>query len=84
MARGQKLTASVSASNQSQGRLSLAVGSDGLSAYVESDPPQTYFITGLNRYPYYEFRKGSFNDFMIPPVSVAQFMKFGPDGHLKV
>ncbi|CDO98553.1 unnamed protein product [Coffea canephora] len=84
LAPGQKLIASVSASDWSQGRLSLAVGSDGLSAYIESDPPQRYYVSGINSYPYYEFRNGSFNDFTIPPALVAQFMKFGPDGHLKV
>ncbi|CDP07729.1 unnamed protein product [Coffea canephora] len=84
LATGQKLTASVSESNWSEGRLSLAVGSDGLSAYIESDPPQRYYASSINSYPYYEFRNGSFNDFKIPPASVAQFMKFGPDGHLKV
>ncbi|XP_027163014.1 G-type lectin S-receptor-like serine/threonine-protein kinase SD2-5 [Coffea eugenioides] len=84
LAPGQKLTASVSASNWSEGRLSLGVGSDGLSAYIQSDPPQRYYASGINSYPYYEFRNGSFNDFTIPPASVAQFMKFGPDGHLKV
>ncbi|XP_027090414.1 G-type lectin S-receptor-like serine/threonine-protein kinase SD2-5 [Coffea eugenioides] len=81
---GQKLRASDSATNWSQGRLSLAVGSDGLSAYIESDPPQRYYVSGMNSYPYYEFRNGSLNDLTIPPASGAQFIKFEPDGHLKV
>nr|XP_027093712.1 G-type lectin S-receptor-like serine/threonine-protein kinase SD2-5 [Coffea arabica] len=81
---GQKLRASDSATNWSQGRLSLAVGSNGLSAYIESDPPQRYYVSGTNSYPFYEFRNGSLNDLTIPPASGAQFIKFEPDGHLKV
>ncbi|XP_027125421.1 G-type lectin S-receptor-like serine/threonine-protein kinase SD2-5 isoform X1 [Coffea arabica] len=83
LARGQKLTASVSASNWSQGRLSLAVGSDSLSAYTESDPPQIYYLSGVTN-PYCEFRNGSFNGFTIPLASVTQFIRFEPDGHLKL
>lgn len=84
LAPGQKLRASDSATSWSQGRLSLAVGSNGLSACIESDPPQRYYVSGIQRYPYYELQNGSFNDLTIPPASVAQFMKFEPDGHLKV
>ncbi|KAL3509079.1 hypothetical protein ACH5RR_028480 [Cinchona calisaya] len=85
LAPGQQLTltASVSATNLSEGLLSLTISHDGLSAYTESNPPQQYFAYSFYDYPA-EFRNGSFGGMDIPPASAAQFMRFGPDGHLKV
>ncbi|KAL3509053.1 hypothetical protein ACH5RR_028454 [Cinchona calisaya] len=84
---GQKLIASVSESNLSQGLLSLSFNHhDGLVAYVDSsNSPQIYYMSGFNgENPLVEFNNGSFYGWDIPPTSVAQFMKFEPDGHLRV
>ncbi|KAL3509081.1 hypothetical protein ACH5RR_028482 [Cinchona calisaya] len=85
LARGQQLTltASVSATNLSEGLLSLTISSDALSAYIESNPPQKYYMSSFYE-QFVEFSNGSFGDFNIPPASAAQFMRFEPDGHLKV
>ncbi|PSR81588.1 G-type lectin S-receptor-like serine/threonine-protein kinase, partial [Actinidia chinensis var. chinensis] len=93
LVRGNKLTASASASNWSRGLFSLALRyADGLVAYIESDPTQYYFkqyfedYSNVRTIPYIRFENGSFNSFLIPPASAAQlqFMKLEPDGHLKV
>ncbi|XAR49520.1 Non-specific serine/threonine protein kinase [Bertholletia excelsa] len=50
---GQKLTASVSATNWSQGALfSLAVTNEGLVAFIESQPPQIYYNYQVTGYCY--------------------------------
>ncbi|PSS05619.1 G-type lectin S-receptor-like serine/threonine-protein kinase, partial [Actinidia chinensis var. chinensis] len=85
---GNKLTASASASNWSRGSFSLAVQRNGLFAYIESDPPQYYFVDDFNLMttPYIQFENGRFSRFSIPSASAAQlqFLKLGPDGHLNV
>ncbi|XP_049412561.1 G-type lectin S-receptor-like serine/threonine-protein kinase SD2-5 isoform X2 [Solanum stenotomum] len=66
---GMKLTASVSTTNWTErGLFSLSATDDGFVAFVESNPPQTYFlgaIAGLN-------------------ATSAQYMRLESDGHLKV
>ncbi|CAI9089143.1 OLC1v1023653C1, partial [Oldenlandia corymbosa var. corymbosa] len=80
--RGQRLTASVSASNASEGLLYLSVDSTELAAYINSNPPQKYYSSGFDQNPsYVEFTNGSFHYYTIS--STAQFVKFGSDGHLK-
>lgn len=95
---GQKLTASVSETNSTQaGLFSLLVTNESFSAFIESDPPQAYyqdFAIGLkqNEEPgYVKFLNGSLALYLnsaesipIPQASSAQYMKFGPDGHLRV
>ncbi|KAL7185248.1 hypothetical protein ACSBR2_027218 [Camellia fascicularis] len=83
---GQKLTASISASNWSEGLYSLAVHSDGWFVYIESNPPQSYFGSSLGESPYVKFENGSINGNNVPPANTntSQFMRLEPDGHLKV
>ncbi|KAI5661974.1 hypothetical protein M9H77_21297 [Catharanthus roseus] len=82
---GQKLIASVSATNRSQGLFILSVGGpDGLSAFVNTNPPQKYYSGGLIGHPFVQFDNGSFNGIQIRFASATQFMRFEPDGHLKV
>ncbi|XP_057510832.1 EP1-like glycoprotein 2 [Actinidia eriantha] len=86
---GNKLTSNASESNWSRGSFSLAVQSDGLFAYIESDPPQYYFKDdfeddfNVTTTPYIQFENGRFNRFLIPTAQL-QFIKLEPDGHLKV
>lgn len=62
---GERLTASVSASNWTEGQLYLSVGADGLSAFAGSNPPQAYYkkpVSGTkkNKEPsYMKFKNGS-------------------------
>ncbi|GMP65355.1 hypothetical protein CsSME_00026182 [Camellia sinensis var. sinensis] len=81
---GQKLTASTSESNWSQGLYSLAIHGDGLFAYVESNPPQSYYKSYLGGNQYVKFENGSFNWNQVAPANTTQFMRFEPDGNLKV
>ncbi|CAL5342840.1 unnamed protein product [Camellia sinensis] len=91
---GQKLIASTSASNWSQGLFSLAIHRNSgpyysLLAYVESNPPLVYFRSYLNgssdHQVYVKFENGSFNEQKSPLVgSSAQFIRLEPDGRLRV
>ncbi|CAM8989113.1 unnamed protein product [Rhodiola kirilowii] len=68
---GQHLTSSVSETNWTQSVFSLSVSSKGLFAFIEADPPQTYYgrtITGISSYikyvnggSYIMFVNGSFS-----------------------
>ncbi|XP_027172194.1 G-type lectin S-receptor-like serine/threonine-protein kinase SD2-5 [Coffea eugenioides] len=81
---GQKLRASVSESNMSQGLFCLSVTPDGLMAYMESNPPQRYYTSRFHEGHSFEFNKGRLYGWDIPYSSSSQFLKFEPDGHLKV
>ncbi|GMP65354.1 hypothetical protein CsSME_00026181 [Camellia sinensis var. sinensis] len=83
---GQKLTARASESNWSQGLYSLAIHGDGLFAYVESNPPQSYYKSSLEGNSYVKFENGSFNGEVVPLASthISQFMRLEDDGQLKV
>ncbi|XP_016455358.1 EP1-like glycoprotein 3 [Nicotiana tabacum] len=98
---GMKLTASVSTTKWTEGGLfSFSATDDGLVAFVESKPPQTYFersIGGLNTSGgsnYVMYLNGSLSLLSnskdpqmlisIPPASSAQYMKLESNGHLKV
>ncbi|KAJ0669745.1 putative protein kinase RLK-Pelle-SD-2b family [Helianthus annuus] len=88
--QGQQLIPSVSSTDWTaqKGLFSLQVTGEGLVAYVGSNPPQYYQIQ-----IYYEINRSEegkyifFSDEYIqilPFASSAQYMKFMPDGHLKV
>ncbi|KAK7858669.1 ep1-like glycoprotein 4, partial [Quercus suber] len=83
MVSGQKLIATESASNLTEGLLSLAYKNEGLVAYVDSNPPQIYYqsLSIVNSAIY---MNGSFAEFSFAPVSSAQFIRFDSDGHLRV
>ena len=83
MVSGQKLIATESASNLTEGLLSLAYKNKGLVAYVHSNPPQIYYqsLSIVNSAIY---MNGSFAEFNFAPVSSAQFIRFETDGHLRV
>ncbi|XP_019264455.1 PREDICTED: G-type lectin S-receptor-like serine/threonine-protein kinase SD2-5 [Nicotiana attenuata] len=77
---GQKLIASISASNKSQGLFSLTILNGSLVAYTDSNPPQYYYAsdytndTGL-----------SFDGHTLSLASTfAQFMKLEHNGHLRL
>lgn len=84
LVRGQKLIASVSASNWSQGLLSLTVLNGSWATYIDSDPPQFYYTSTYSYSPYFSFDSQTFTALQYPTTSTAQFMKLGPDGHLRV
>ncbi|KAK4369046.1 hypothetical protein RND71_012838 [Anisodus tanguticus] len=98
---GMNLTASVSTTNWTEGGLfSFSATDDGLVAFVESNPPQTYWsVDGLNASSsnHVMYLNGSLALFSnssdsnnpqilvsITPVVLAQYMKLESDGHLKV
>ncbi|XP_019264456.1 PREDICTED: G-type lectin S-receptor-like serine/threonine-protein kinase SD2-5 [Nicotiana attenuata] len=84
LVHGQKLIASVSASNWSQGLLSLTVLNGSWATYIDSDPPQFYYASTYSYSPYFSFDSQTFTALQYPTTSTAQFMKLGPDGHLRV
>ncbi|XP_009763890.1 G-type lectin S-receptor-like serine/threonine-protein kinase SD2-5 [Nicotiana tabacum] len=81
---GQKLIASISATNQSQGLLSSTILNGSLVTYVDSDPPQFYYASPLPDISYFNFDGQTLTALQYPPTSPAQFIKLGPDGHLRV
>ncbi|XP_049412560.1 G-type lectin S-receptor-like serine/threonine-protein kinase SD2-5 [Solanum stenotomum] len=81
---GQKLIASVSATNRSQGLFSLTVLNGSWAAYTDTVPPQYYYTSYFEDSPYHRFDGQTFNALQSPNKSAAQFMKIGPDGHIKV
>ncbi|KAK3407119.1 hypothetical protein EUGRSUZ_K03225 [Eucalyptus grandis] len=98
---GQKLTQSISETNWTvDDMITLSVNGDGLSAQVETNPPQIYFNYEFGNedasinISYVEFVNGSLSWFSnstsngtlfsIPSASSTQHMTLGSDGHLKV
>ncbi|KAH0651211.1 hypothetical protein KY285_031330 [Solanum tuberosum] len=82
---GRKLIASVSATNWSQSLLSLTIINGSLATYIESDPPQFYYASSnLDTSTYFSFDGKTLTVQQDPPKSPAQFMRLGPDGHLRV
>ncbi|KAJ8532198.1 hypothetical protein K7X08_012121 [Anisodus acutangulus] len=98
---GMKLTASVSRTNWTDGGLfSLSATDEGLVAFVETNPPQTYFSSSIGGLSpsgganYVKYLNGSLSFFAdsidplilvsISPASSAQYMKLESNGHLKV
>ncbi|KAG5597334.1 hypothetical protein H5410_038566 [Solanum commersonii] len=81
---GQKLTATVSITNQSQGLFSLSVLNGGVGTYIDSEPPQFYYTSKLYAYDiYYSFEGQALTTFPDTDTS-AQFMRLGSEGHLWV
>ncbi|XP_009605940.1 G-type lectin S-receptor-like serine/threonine-protein kinase SD2-5 [Nicotiana tabacum] len=81
---GRKLTATISSTNQS---FSFTVLNGSLVTSIDTDPPQYY--TALNQYdaqgsPYYDFDGRTFTALQDPYTSETQFIKLGPDGHIRV
>ncbi|KAG5597332.1 hypothetical protein H5410_038564 [Solanum commersonii] len=81
---GQKLIASVSATNHSQGLLALSVLNGSWAAYTDTVPPQYYYSSSYADSSYYSCDGQTFTALHYPTNSTTQFMKIGPDGHLKV
>ncbi|XP_039160342.1 G-type lectin S-receptor-like serine/threonine-protein kinase SD2-5 [Eucalyptus grandis] len=98
---GQRLIPSVSGTNWTvDGMITLSMSSSGLSAQMETSPPQIYYEYSIdnpnasNKSPYVEFVNGSLALFSnsttnksvisVPQASSAQYMKLGSDGHLRV
>ncbi|KAK4368670.1 hypothetical protein RND71_012462 [Anisodus tanguticus] len=80
---GRSLIASVSATNWSQGLLSLTVLNGRWVTYTDTDPPQYYYASTYSDSSYYSFDGQTFTALQFPTTPTAQFM-IGPDGHLKV
>ncbi|CBI22039.3 unnamed protein product, partial [Vitis vinifera] len=102
---GQKLlTASLATDNWTEGMLSLSVTNEALVAYVESNPPQIYYLLegsdtdtkGKTKQNYILLGNESLDGFIhgadpnypdsrifIATDLSAQFIKLGPDGHLR-
>ncbi|XP_055824530.1 G-type lectin S-receptor-like serine/threonine-protein kinase SD2-5 [Solanum dulcamara] len=81
---GQRLIASISATNRSQGLFFLTVLHGSWAAYTDTDPPQYYYTSYYADGPYYSFDGRTFTALQYPNKLTAQFMKIGPDGRLKV
>lgn len=83
---GQKLRASVSTSNSSDGSYALAITDGGFTAYREADPSRIYYYRYLDEEMntgklYAEFQSGRFGSFIVSDS--ANFIQLGSDGHLK-
>ncbi|KAK3404876.1 hypothetical protein EUGRSUZ_K01181 [Eucalyptus grandis] len=98
---GQRLIPRVSGTNWTvDGMITLSMSSSGLSAQMETSPPQIYYEYSIdnpnasNESPYVEFVNGSLALFSnsttnvsvisVPQASSVQYMKVGSDGHLRV
>ncbi|KAF3958070.1 hypothetical protein CMV_016980 [Castanea mollissima] len=92
---GQKLSSSPSATYKVQGAIfSVSPTSYGLAAFMESNASQQYYSHYSNNITYIQFLNGSlafFTDlgesetpFEIPIAYTFQYMRIGPDGHLRV
>ncbi|OIT36407.1 PREDICTED: G-type lectin S-receptor-like serine/threonine-protein kinase SD2-5 [Nicotiana attenuata] len=84
LVRGQKLIASISASNRSQGLLSLTILNGSWATYADTNPPQYYYTSFYPLTPYLSFDGETLTALQDPSTSTTQFMKLGPDGHLRV
>ncbi|KAK3407116.1 hypothetical protein EUGRSUZ_K03222 [Eucalyptus grandis] len=98
---GQRLTQSISETNWTvDDMITFSVNGDGLSAQVETNPPQIYFNCKAYTWDtsikisYVELENGSLSWFSnstsygtlfsIPSASSTQHMTLGSDGHLRV
>ncbi|KAI8551300.1 hypothetical protein RHMOL_Rhmol06G0175100 [Rhododendron molle] len=91
---GTELTASTSASNWSKGLYGLAIKGSQLIAYVDADPPQSYFFTSPGQKgifaPHFLFMPTVFPGgttaylLQVWPGLAARFMQLRPDGHLRL
>ncbi|CAN4103174.1 unnamed protein product [Withania somnifera] len=79
---GQKLIASVSASDQS---FSFAVLNGSLVSSVDTDPPQYYIASsGAITSQFFFYDGQTFTALQDPLTPETNFIKLGPDGHLNV
>ncbi|MCD7469240.1 hypothetical protein HAX54_008111, partial [Datura stramonium] len=77
---GQKLIASVSASNWSQGLLSFTILNGSLVAYADTSPPQYYYASQY----YMNGTNSSFDGQTLSLAYFGQFMKLEHNGHLRI
>ena len=93
---GQKLVPGLQLTSRG-GLFSLSLTTQGLFAYINSNPPQSYFYydPGTDNISYVQFQNRSlaFFDESPEPFSkleiastspLSQYMRFEPDGHLRV
>ncbi|KAJ8532173.1 hypothetical protein K7X08_012096 [Anisodus acutangulus] len=80
----QKLIASVSASNWSQCLFSLTILNGSWATYIDSDTPRFYYASPYMDNRYFSFDGRTFTALKHPPRPVAQFIKLGANGHLRV
>ncbi|KAM3395760.1 G-type lectin S-receptor-like serine/threonine-protein kinase SD2-5 [Capsicum galapagoense] len=81
---GRKLIASVSETNPSQGLLALTILNGSWATYIDSDPPQFYYVSSYPDSTYFSFDGQTLTALQNPPRPAAQFIKLGSDGHLRV
>ncbi|KAM0933692.1 putative protein kinase RLK-Pelle-SD-2b family [Dioscorea sansibarensis] len=88
---GQRLTANSSSTNSTESSLYLTLLSDGLFAFIDSNPPQLYYqyvAKGNQNLTYTNgslvFSPNSDESISLPSAPSMQYMRFEYDGHLKV
>ncbi|KAE8688916.1 Signal peptide peptidase isoform 1 [Hibiscus syriacus] len=82
LSSGQKLRASVSPDDPSEGLYAFAVIDGEFTAYMDSDPSQIYYIRYLiEQSNTVLFQTGRFGSFSV--ADSASFIQLGSDGHLK-
>ena len=95
---GKELISSLSTSNWKEGLYSFSFTTDSITAYILSNPPQTYYqilysesevIEYMNGSLLIQFHQGSkeVHEHLFGPISTAlsaQYMKLGSDGHLRI
>jgi hypothetical protein len=94
---GQKLVAGQNLTSQGGlNKFSLSLTSEGLFAYINSNPPQCYSSSNPDNvsFSYVQFHNQSLDFFTVNEPSpgpfyaelpiTSKYMRFGPDGHLRV
>jgi hypothetical protein len=98
---GQKLVSGQNLTSSEGGLFTLSLTSQGLFAYINSNPPQSYFSFIQHNISYAQFQNGSlalirvdeasdspsftfYLSLLSSTYSPNRYMRFGPDGHLRV
>ncbi|XP_039143411.1 G-type lectin S-receptor-like serine/threonine-protein kinase SD2-5 [Dioscorea cayenensis subsp. rotundata] len=87
---GQRLTANSSTTNSTESSLYFTLLSDGLSAFIDSNPPQMYYHSSVKGSQNITYSNGSLvfspngESISLPSAPSMQYMRFEFDGHLKV